>query len=113
MAEYDNAKDDKGFPVFNYTLAYDTKNREHLFYETYAGSINDFSQLQFMIDKAKGYGYRRIGFVLDRGYFSKRNIEHMDASEYSFVIMVRGMASFVNGLILKNKGSFESKGSIT
>jgi hypothetical protein len=109
MAEYGNAKDDKGFPVFNYALAYDTKNREPLFYETYPGSINDVSQLQFMIDKAKGYGYRRIGFILDRGYFSKRNIEHMDASGYSFVIMVRGMASFVNGLILENKGSFESK----
>jgi hypothetical protein len=109
MAEYGKAKEDKGLPVFNYALAYDTKNREPLFYETYPGSINDVSQLQFMIDKANGYGYRGIGFILDRGYFSKRNIEYMDASGYSFVIMVRGMAPFVNGLILENKGSFESK----
>jgi transposase len=109
MAEYGKAKEDKGLPVFNYALAYDTKNKEPLFYETYPGSINDVSQLQFMIDKANGYGYRGIGFILDRGYFSKRNIEYMDASGYSFVIMVRGMASFVNGLILENKGSFESK----
>jgi transposase len=62
-----------------------------------------------MIDKAKGYGYKKIGFILDRGYFSKSNIEYMDKCGYSFIIMVKGMASFVNQLILENKGTFESK----
>jgi len=109
MVEYGKAKVDSGLPIFNYALAYDTNNREPLFYETYPGSINDVSQLQFMIDRAKGYGYKKIGFILDRGYFSKGNIEYMDKCGYSFVIMVKGMASFVNQLILENKGTFESK----
>ena len=109
MVEYGKAKADSGLPIFNYALAYDTTNREPLFYETYPGSINDVSQLQFMIDKAKGYGYKKIGFILDRGYFSKSNIEYMDECGYSFIIMVKGMASFVNQLILENKGTFESK----
>ncbi|OUO95694.1 transposase, partial [Drancourtella sp. An210] len=51
MAEYGNAKDDKNLPVFNYSIAYDTNNREPLFYEKYPGSINDVSQFQFMLDK--------------------------------------------------------------
>lgn len=109
MVEYGKAKVDSGLPIFNYALAYDTKNREPLFYETYPGSINDVSQLEFMIDRAKGYGYKKVGFILDRGYFSKRNIEYMDKCGYSFIIMVKGMASFVNQLILENKGKFESK----
>ncbi len=109
MVEYGKAKVDSGLPIFNYALAYDTTNREPLFYETYPGSINDVSQLQFMIDKAKGYGYKKIGFILDRGYFSKSNIEYMDECGYSFIIMVKGMASFVNQLILENKGTFERK----
>ena len=33
--------------------------------ENYAdASINDVSQLQFMVDKIKGYGYKNIGFIL-------------------------------------------------
>ena len=28
--------------------------------------------------KAKGYGYKNVGFILDRGYFSKQNIVHTD-----------------------------------
>ena len=109
MVEYGKAKVDNGLPIFNYAIAYDTKNKEPLFYETYPGSINDVFQLQYMIDRAKGYGYKKIGFILDRGYFSKKNIEYMEESGYSFVIMVKGMASFVNDLILENKGKFESK----
>ena len=71
------------------------------------GSIVDVSQLQYMLEKAKGYGYKRAGFILDRGYFSKENIQYMDECGYDFVIMVRGMASFVKELVLENKGTFE------
>ena len=82
---------------------------EPLFYEKYPGSLNDISQLQFMLDKASGYGYKKIGFILDRGYFSCENIQYMDKCGYSFVIMVKGMSALVNELILENKGTFENK----
>ena len=109
MVEFGHPKNDAGLPVFNYAVAYDTSNREPLFYENYPGSINDVSQLQYMLDKAAGYGYKKIGFILDRGYFSRENIEYMDQCGYSFVIMVKGMSSLVNELILENKGKFENK----
>ena len=109
MAEFGHPKDDKGVPVFNYSIAYDTDNKEPLFYETYPGSIVDVSQLQFMLEKAKGYGYKKIGFILDRGYFSKKNIQYMDSCQYDFVIMVKGMASFVEKIIFEYKGKFEKK----
>lgn len=32
---------------------------------------------------------------LDRGYFSRENIRYMDKCGYDFVIMVKGMKSFV------------------
>lgn len=107
IVEYGNAKDDDRLPIFNYSIAYDTKNQEPLFYEAYPGSINDVSQLQFMLDKATSYGYKKAGFILDRGYFSKQNLEYMDRNGYSFIIMVRGMATLVNEIIAKHKGSFE------
>jgi len=109
MVECGKAKGDSLQPVFNYALAYDSANREPLFYEEYPGSINDVSQLEFMISKANSFGYKKIGLILDRGYFSKANIEHMDDCGYNFVIMVKGMASFVNQMIFDNKGTFESK----
>lgn len=108
FVEYGHPKDDKGLPVFNYSIAYDTANKEPLFYEQYPGSIVDISQLQFMLEKAKGYGYKRVGFILDRGYFGKENIQYMDQCGYDFVIMIKGMGAFVKGLILGKRGSFEN-----
>ncbi len=109
MVEYGHAKDEKGLPVFNYAVGYDVNNEVPLFYEKYPGSINDVSQLQIMLEKVKGYGYRHIGFILDRGYFSKGNIEYMDENGYDFIIMVKGMAKFVRSLVEEVHGSFENK----
>lgn len=109
IAEYGHSKEDKKTPIINYAVAYDKTNREPLFYEDYCGSINDVSQLQVMVDKAKGFGYHRIGFILDRGYFSKENIHHMDKCGYQFVIMVKGTKDLVNELVMEVKGTFEEK----
>ena len=108
LVEYGNAKVDAGLPIFNYAVACDSANREPLFYELYPGSLNDVSQLICMIDKAQGYGYRNIGFILDRGYFSKKNLAYMDQNGYSFLIMVKGMKDFIRGIIEENQGDFEN-----
>ena len=108
MVEFGAAKVDTGLPIFNYAIGYDVNNREPLIYEKYPGSINDVSQLQFMVEKMKGYGYKNIGFILDRGYFSKENLNYMDNNGFSFIIMVKGIKEFINGLIRKHKGSFEN-----
>lgn len=108
IVEFGHPKEDRELPLFNYAVAYDKTNREPLFYEEYPGSIVDVSQLQFMLEKARGYGYRNVGFILDRGYFSKGNIAYMDECGYDFVIMIKGMASLVSDLITEHKGTFES-----
>lgn len=107
MVEPGFFKEGEKLPVINYSVAYDTNNKEPLFYEDYPGSIVDISQLQQMLDKAKAYGYRNAGFILDRGYFSQSNIRYMDSLGYSFVIMVKGMKDLVSSLVMEHRGSFE------
>lgn len=108
LVEYGNAKVDAGLPIFNYSVACDSANRTPLFYELYPGSLNDVSQLICMIDKAQEYGYRNIGFILDRDHFSKKNLAYMDQNGYSFLIMAKGMKDFIRGIIEENQGSFEN-----
>ena len=80
-----------------------------MFYEKYPGSINDISQLEYMLEKAYGYGYRHVGFILDRGYISKQNLENIVKKGYSYIIMMKGMASFISPIILGLAGTFEKK----
>jgi len=107
FVEFGHAKDDQNKPILNYSIAYDKNNREPLFYEMYPGSIVDVSQLQYMLEKTEGYGYRHVGFILDRGYFSKENIRYMDRCGYDFVIMMKGMKKYAHNLVMENKGTFE------
>jgi transposase len=108
IVEFGKAKDNKGFPVFNLAIAFDKTNKVPLFYEEYPGSINDVSQFTFMVDKVIEYGYKRIGFILDRGYFSKDNIRYMDEQRYDFIIMVKGMKKLVRDIVKSRKGTFET-----
>jgi transposase len=109
IVEYGKAKDDKGLPVFNLSIAMDKTNRVPLFYEEYPGSVTDVSQFTFMVDKVIEYGYKKIGFILDRCYFSKENIRYIDENSYTFIIMCKGCRSLVSSLVLENRGSFETK----
>lgn len=108
MVEYGHPKTDVGAPIFNYAVAYDLYNQKPLLYEDYPGSITDVSQLHDLVEKFKGYGYKNLAFVLDRGYFSRENIHFMKSCGYDYLIMVKGKASFVNKLILERKGTFET-----
>ena len=66
LAEFGHAKTDIGSAIINYSVGYDLKNKEPLFYEAYPGSINDVSQLRTMLGKITGYGYKKIGFICKR-----------------------------------------------
>lgn len=95
----------------NISIAFDLTEHMPAFYEMYPGSVVDVSKLESTLEAAKAYGFRHVGFVLDRGYFSRRNIAFMDENGYSFVMMLKGCKAMVRDLVLSVKGSFEEKSS--
>lgn len=107
LVEVGHSKSGVSDTIFNYSIGYDQKNREPLFYEEYSGSITDVTQLEEMINKASAFGYKNIGFILDRGYFSEKNIREMDNHHNSFIIMLKGMKALVKDTVLAVKGTFE------
>ncbi|MDK2808885.1 MAG: hypothetical protein PWP24_1622 [Clostridiales bacterium] len=111
ILEFGKAKVGQGTPIFNLAVAYDCNNRIPLLYEEYPGSINDVSQFHFMIDKVNEYGYKNVGFILDRGYFSKDNIMYMKEKGYEFIIMAKGCRKLVSSMVDDVRGTFETNRS--
>lgn len=107
FVEFGKAKSDDGLPIVNIGLAYDKTNQVPLFYELYPGSINDVSQFRFFVDKALAYNYRNVGFILDRGYFSKANIAYLDEHKFAFVLIIKGCKPLVADIIDEVRDSFE------
>lgn len=99
IAEYGHAKVDEGTPQVNLSLAINQKESLPLLYELYPGSINDVSQLKHMVDRLKEYGYTEMGIILDRGYFSKQNIEYIRRQGYDYLLMVKTNNEKIDGLI--------------
>ena len=62
-----------------------------------------------MVDKVEQYHYKNVGFILDRGYFSKDNICYMEKNGYPFIIMVKGHKSLVSELVFRYRNTFEIK----
>lgn len=100
LAEYGHAKVDEGLPQVNVSYVVKQENCRPLFYEVYPGSIIDNTEFEYMIQKAKEYGYKKIGVVLDRGYYSKKNVEYL--REYGFLMMVKGNNPEIRKCIDKN-----------
>lgn len=101
LAEYGHAKENNDFPVVNLSYAVDQIEGVPLFYQTYAGSIIDNSQLYYMLDKAKEYGYEEIGIILDRGYFSGDNIRKIVKAGYDVIMMVKTNQAVIKEMITK------------
>ena len=108
IAEWGKPKVDIGTPQINISIAYDRTNSVPLFYEDYPGSINDASQFQHAVEKVFSYGYRNIGFILDRGYFTKGNLEYLDDKHYDFIIMLKGKKKLVSEIVMEHRNTFET-----
>ena len=66
-----------------------------MFYEIYPGSIIDNTECQKMVERAKSYGCKDVGFILDRGYFSIENIKYFEKYDYDYILMTKGNAAFI------------------
>ncbi len=109
IAEFGHPKDDKGLPVFNFSVAYDQSNSIPLFYESYPGSIVDSVQLRYAIDKAIGYGYKKLGIILDRGYFTKPCLQYIVENGFTYLAMIKGKKDLISSIVRENMGTFENK----
>ena len=103
LAEYGHPKIDEGLPQVNISYATSAIDSKPLFYEVYPGSIIDNSQFSYMLNKASEYGYKKIGFILDRGYYSQSNINYLDRNKYDFIMMIKNS----NPLLKKEYLGFE------
>ena len=103
LAEYGHAKKDENLPQINISYASSAKDSTPLYYDIYPGSIIDNTELKSSVNKITSYGYKNIGFILDRGYYSKTNIDYLRDNEYSFILMIKDNNTFLKAFKMEMK----------
>lgn len=88
LTEFGKPKLDEGLPQYNIAYFFDRRTGLPIFYDVYYGSIIDMSHCKTAIDKVHQTAKdAAISFVLDRGYFSKINIDYINESKYEFTCL--------------------------
>jgi len=84
--ELGKAKIYEGIPQINLSYAVDQKTGTPLAEYVYEGSKTDVSQISDFLNRYKEYGVEGAYFVLDRGYFSRTNIEEIMKLSSGFLL---------------------------
>lgn len=103
LAEIGHAKVDEDLPQVNLSYAINQKESLPLFYELYPGSNIDNSQLKHMVNRLKEYGYKDLGVILDRGYYSRGNINYLKDNGFDYLLMVKTSNEVITSFIKDNR----------
>jgi transposase len=107
LAELGAAKDDPTKPQVNLAVAVSQKDSTPLYYDLFPGSIIDLTECEQLVDQLHTFGYRNVGLLFDRGYFSEPNVRKLDSLGFDFMMMLREDQNLVKGLIKKHAASIK------
>lgn len=100
--EWGYNRDKERLPQINMGMYYGEESGLPLYYRVYPGSISDKAHLKYMIADNEFVNGKRTRFVMDRGFYSKENLQYLTAGGYRFVIALPGSLKYCQELIEKH-----------
>jgi transposase len=93
VLEYGYSKDASPYPQLNLGLLVNAEQHLPLYYEVYPGSLKDVSLLARMAQEAHLLGIPSLRFILDRGFYSRYNLEVLQKQRHAFLLPLPRTAS--------------------
>jgi transposase len=89
LLEYGYNRDGESLPQINLSLILDKDKGIPVMYDIYPGSISDVSTLSRTLQKIKAHGIYNYIAIMDRGFFSRSNLEELVDSRLSFIMAAK------------------------
>lgn len=84
--EWGYNRDGEDLPQINLGILYGETSKLPIYYNVYPGSITDKTYLEYMLNDAKKLGISCTKLVMDKGFFSKDNIQKLNQSSLRFIV---------------------------
>lgn len=81
-------RDGEPLPQMNLAVLFGQKNRLPMYYQTLPGSINDVSTLENLQKTFKALDIDWVHQVMDKGFYSKKNVDALTEARHKFTISV-------------------------
>jgi transposase len=106
MVEWGYNRDCESLPQINLGVVYGEPSGLPLFYSLYPGSIHDVTTLKNIVSELEILSLDSTIFVLDKGFYSKANLMHMDGMK--FIIPLPTRCSTEGDLVTAAQGRIRS-----
>ena len=97
-------KDHVPLPQLNIAAVMDAYSGLPVCFKNIAGNINDVSMIRSLLSDARQLGVGRMRLCLDRGFYSKSNIDALMGKHMKFLVGLKTSYSYVSAAIEKHAG---------
>lgn len=118
QVKYGKNKENDKLPQINLLLLFGEKSGLPFYYRKLAGNIPDVKTVNTLVKELDFLGYGKVKFVMDRGFYSKANIDRLYQHHHKFIVAVSTGLSFVKKRIeevresIGDYGNFDSRHEI-
>lgn len=90
-------KEHDRLPQINLALLFGEESGLPFYYRKLPGHVTDVKTVRQLMQEFRIMGYKKVNVVLDRGFYSKQNIDHLYQNHQKFIIGVKLNLSYVKG----------------
>lgn len=98
-------KEDDRLPKINLALLFGEESGLPFYYRKLAGNITDVKTVKQLMTEFDVMGYKKVRVVLDRGFYSKQNIDALYKSHQKFLIGVKLGLNYVKSVIEEERAN--------
>jgi transposase len=95
QVQYGKSKEDDKLPQINLALLFGEQSGLPFYYRKLAGNIPDVKTVRRLLDELDIFGFSKIKLLMDRGFYSKANINGMLKERLKFLMSAKTSTIFV------------------
>jgi hypothetical protein len=100
---YGNNKSGEPLPQLNLALVFGQSSMMPVYYRTLPGNVTDVTTLRKLLRDLQQMDMGKVKLVLDRGFYSARNIDALYKHRCKFVVGARKNTRFIKGHLADNR----------
>ena len=108
LVQWGYNRDKEHLPQINLGMVFGEPSSLPLFYSVYPGSIPDIVTLKNIVLRLNMFNIKTHLFILDRGFYSRSNIELLNNNNISFLMPISFSTSISKSIIEKHKSTISS-----
>lgn len=95
QVQYGKNKENDKLPQLNLLLVFGEKSGLPFYYRKLAGNIPDSKTVKHLLEELDILGYKKSKIVMDRGFYSEKNINEMYKAQVKFLLAAKTSLSFI------------------